>query len=1009
MLKGPWVSVVSALPADNAPLWRRFDADWYRVRYRDVLGDLVDADPEALAAHYAETVGEQHLSPNRFFDEEWYLQVNPDVAAAVHAGSFESGFAHYCSDGYINRSPHWLFSETIYLARYPDLTRATLERLGAFNGYDHYLRYGDREFRSGHLLFDPHLYYAHARVRDDGALGKGTGKASALSIPETGSFAAFLADEAEQNTLRVSWYFDPEWYLKTYPEVAEAVKSGQIRNPLHHFLTNTTPVDFCGLEWFSEAYYLEQYPDIADAIATGQLRSAYDHFLRYGAFERRRPHPDVDLNAYFFSGTVRADIERGLVRDVFEHWLSRRHQQPLDAGLERPDLKVFEGLAVRKAENLLPLLAARPLDFTSQDEPRLSVILPVRNRLPLTLSALSALRMTYAGSLDVIVVDAGSRDDTTRLQHYARGMQILRMDRSATRAEALKAALPRTRGAAVLWLGQGVRLAHGSLQAALEALDAQADAARERIGVVTGRILRADGRILEAGALIGRDGSLTRYLENAPMEEPAACFRRPVACATVPALLIDRALLEKLEGFDERLESEAAQLADLCLRAADLGRHVLYEPAFLSAQDVSDREASAFDEADRHRLKQSHAAVFAQAFPPSPRLATRARSAASPSSKRILFIEDRIPVRSLGSGFVRSNDIVRTMAALGHQVTVFPIYASVDPLSRIYADFPPEVEVLHDRGFETLDAFLQERSGSWDCVWIGRTHNIGRLLPILMAQAPALPLDAVVLDTEAVTSPRDLLKAQLFDEPHTRTLDEALRAEFAAAWFCRKIIAVNPLDVRTLHEAGFENVAELGHMCPVRPTPAAWAERRDMLFLGAIHEPNSPNHDSLIWFVEKVLPLLRDRLPEDVRFSVAGFRGAGVDLSALGRDPRVELLGPVKDPSELYATHRIFIAPTRYAGGIPFKVHEAASYGLPVVASGLLCRQLGWRDGLEIVSGGDNDAERFAERVVDLYADEELWNTVRTGALRMLEQENSAKAYAVRLNSILQDVFEKEM
>jgi glycosyltransferase involved in cell wall biosynthesis len=996
-------SVVSELPSDKAPLWRRFDAEWYRARYRDVLGEFADADPEALATHYAEVAGELHLSPNRFFDEEWYQQANPDVASAVHAGSFASGFDHYCRDGYLNRSPHWLFSETAYLARYPDLTRATLDRLGAFNGYDHYLRYGDREFRSGHLLFDPHLYYAHACLDGDGSSGKTAGKASALSIPQTGPFASFLMDGIDQNTLRVSWYFDPEWYLKTYPEVAEALEAGQIRSPLCHFLTNRTPVEFCGLEWFSEAYYLEQYPDIADAIATGQLRSAYDHFLRYGAFERRRPHPDIDLNAYFFSGTVRADIERGLVRDVFEHWLSRRSQQPLDAGLERPDLKVFEGLAVRKAENLLPLLAARPLDFTAREEPRLSIILLVRNRLPLTLSSLSALRMTHAGPLNVIVVDAGSRDDTTRLHHFARGMKILRLDRSVTRAEALKAALPHLRGEAVLWLGQGVRLAHGSLQAAL---DARADTAAGRIGIVTGRTLRADGRILEAGALIGRDGSLIRYLENAPMEEPAACFRRPVVCATVPALLIDRDLLKALEGFDDRLESEGAQLTDLCLRAAEAGRRVLYEPAFLASQDVSDKEASAFDEADRRGLRQKHAAIFAQALPPSPRLAVRARSAVSPSVKRILFIEDRIPVRSLGSGFVRSNDIVRTMAALGHQVTVFPIYASVDPLSRIYADFPPEVEVLHDRGFETLDTFLQERSGSWDCVWIGRTHNIGRLLPILMAQAPALPLDAVVLDTEAVTSPRDLLKAKLFDEPQTRTLDEALAAEFSAAWFCRKIVAVNPLDVRALHEAGFENVAELGHMCPVRPTSAAWDERRDILFLGAIHEPNSPNHDSLIWFVEKVLPLLRDRLPEDVRFRVAGFRGAGVDLSALGRDPRVELLGPVKDPSDLYASHRIFVAPTRYAGGIPFKIHEAASYGLPVVASGLLCRQLGWRDGLEIVAGGDNDAERFAERVVALYTDEELWNTVRAGALRMLEQENSAKAYAVRLNSILQDVFD---
>ncbi|NHN88817.1 glycosyltransferase [Acetobacter sp. LMG 1627] len=981
----------------NEPLWAGFDAEWYRARYRHALGDLVDASAEELADHYVRVGKREKFSPNRFFDEAWYLQAHPDVAAAVEAGAFASGFDHYRSDGFINRSPHWLFSETAYLARYPDLTRATLDRLGVINGYDHYLRYGDREFRSGHLFFDPHLYYANALV-------SGPDSSSATTIPAAGPFTSFLSDEAQASRFKVSWYFDPEWYLNTYPEAAAAVNAGEMRSALHHFLTNTTPGVYNALEWFIEDYYLGLYPDIADAIAAGKLRSAYDHFVHYGTFERRKPHPDVDLNTYFFSGRVRSDIERGLVRDVFVHWLSRRHQRPLDADLDRPDLKMFEGLAVRKAENLIPLLVRRPLDFTVSGEAEVSVVLFARNRLPLTLSALSALRMTFPGALDVIVVDGGSQDDTTRLEHFVKGIRILRLDRSTTHAEALQAALPHLNASAVLWLGQGMRLSHGALQAALRELKGHSPVTKTQVGIVAGRVLRADGRIGEAGVLLGRDGTLTRYLEGADMSAPEACFRRDIACTTEAAFLIDRALLQQLAGFDAAFEASAMQIADLCLGAGEAGFRIVHEPAMIVSEDVHDGDATAITEADRRLLRQRHAATIRKAWPPASGLAARARSVLHPSAKRILFIEDQVPARSLGSGFVRSNDIVRTMAVLGHQVTVYPIYASTAPLPAIYADFPADVEVLHDRGFDTFEAFLQERSGAYDCVWIGRTHNIGRMMPVLMAQAAALPLEAIVLDTEAVTAPRTVLKANLFGEPLTQTLDEALEAELADAWLCRMIVAVNALDVRILRAAGYENVAELGHMCPVRPTPRKWGERRDMLFLGAIHEPNAPNHDSLIWFVDKVLPLLKDRLPEDVRFTVAGFRGASVDLSALGRDPRVELVGPVKDAAALYASHRIFVAPTRFAGGIPFKIHEAASYGLPVVASDLLCRQLDWRSGLEIVSGGDNDSQRFADQIVALYTDEDLWNTVRHGALRMLESENSPRAYSVRLNSILQEV-----
>jgi len=56
--------------------------------------------------------------------------------------------------------------------------------------------------------------------------------------------------------------------------------------------------------------------------------------------------------------------------------------------------------------------------------------------------------------------------------------------------------------------------------------------------------------------------------------------------------------------------------------------------------------------------------------------------------------------------------------------------------------------------------------------------------------------------------------------------------------------------------------------------------------------------------------------------------------------PRVTLRGPVTDLTPLYDSHRVFVAPTRFAAGVPYKVHEAASFGLPVVATDLLRRQL---------------------------------------------------------------------
>jgi glycosyltransferase involved in cell wall biosynthesis len=118
--------------------------------------------------------------------------------------------------------------------------------------------------------------------------------------------------------------------------------------------------------------------------------------------------------------------------------------------------------------------------------------------------------------------------------------------------------------------------------------------------------------------------------------------------------------------------------------------------------------------------------------------------------------------------------------------------------------------------------------------------------------------------------------------------------------------------------------------------------------------------------------------------------------------PRVTLRGAVDDVAPLYDAHRIFLAPTRYAAGLPYKVHEAASYGLPVVASDLLCRQLGWQDGRDLIAASTADPAEFARRIVALYRDEALWQTLRDNALERVRAENGRADYEAAVRKVLE-------
>ena len=103
----------------------------------------------------------------------------------------------------------------------------------------------------------------------------------------------------------------------------------------------------------------------------------------------------------------------------------------------------------------------------------------------------------------------------------------------------------------------------------------------------------------------------------------------------------------------------------------------------------------------------------------------------------------------------------------------------------------------------------------------------------------------------------------------------------------------------------------------------------------------------------------------------------------------------------IYDQHRVFIAPTRFAAGMPYKVHEAASLGLPVVATELLRRQLGWEDGRELLAAEATDPAAFAGRVVALQRDVGLWHHLRESALHRLRRDNSRAAYGAAIRNVV--------
>ena len=741
---------------------------------------------------------------------------------------------------------------------------------------------------------------------------------------------------------------------------------------------------------FDVSWYLTEYKDVARSGS-----DAITHYIKHGADEGRLPFRT--FNPVKYLGTVRS-TER-LRRNALAEYISAINEARLCPHVvPEADAKALFFL---RARLLQPNFGRRRIDFNMRGSPEISVIVVMRNQIHLTLSALASLRDNYPGSIDMVLVDSGSTDSSHYIERYVSGARIIRFDYNAGYIRACNSAIPLVKSPITVFMNNDVLLESGAVATALQRFTTT-----PHTGAVGGKIVRTNGMLQEAGCIIWRDGTTEGYLRDGDPNCPEANFVREVDFCSGVFLAVNTKLLQSLGGFDTLFEPAYFEDTDLCIRIAIAGYKVIYDPGIVVIHvehgSSDPLAASATMTRSQPIFKKKHAGYLSSRLPRHSSLSVHARSS-DLAHQRILFIEDRLPLRTLGSGYTRSNDIINVMAGLGYNVTVFPIETRNDSLLDIYRDFSDTVEIIHDRDLAELEQFIKDRTGFFNIIWVARTHNAARIAKFVIDAKQHLPTEQIVVDTEALAALRGGQRALLDKAPAeaASVSPGSVKEEMMSIQFCHTIVAVNAMEAEAIRGAGYDNVAVLGHKATIRATNAAFEKRRDLLFVGAIHDQDSPNLDSLTWFAANVLPLLDAAMPGEVRLTIAGYADPRIDFSKLGRNRHINLLGQLDDLEPLYNSHRLFIAPTRYSAGIPFKLHEAASFGLPIVASSLLCRQVGWLDGVDLLAGDTANPASFAKQILRAYKDVTLWYQLRDAALARLEAENGPINYQLSVNTIL--------
>lgn len=215
-----------------------------------------------------------------------------------------------------------------------------------------------------------------------------------------------------------------------------------------------------------------------------------------------------------------------------------------------------------------------PPDFEPVEQPVVSVIVPVYNKIEFTLRCLWSIRRArWKHSYEVIVVDDCSSDRTRALLSQVRGLRLVANERNLGFVRSCNAGARLARGDYLLFLNNDTQVSPGWMDELVDTFAIRPDA-----GLVGSELVYPDGRLQEAGGFVAQEGSGGNYGRNDDPNKPQYNFLRETDYCSGASVMVPRALFEALGNFDERYAPAYYEDTDLAFTVRRSGRKVYYQP-----------------------------------------------------------------------------------------------------------------------------------------------------------------------------------------------------------------------------------------------------------------------------------------------------------------------------------------------------------------------------------------------------------------------------------------------
>lgn len=572
------------------------------------------------------------------------------------------------------------------------------------------------------------------------------------------------------------------------------------------------------------------------------------------------------------------------------------------------------------------------LEFPEPDEkPLVSILIPGYGNVHHTIKCLTSIYIHYPkSSIEIIVSDDASNDPELIFIKKIKNIKFFEMKRNIGWLKHVNYLSAYAKGKYIYLLNNDTQIHHHTI-------DSLVDVAEnfKNIGAVGSKLIYPDGKLQEAGGIIWENGKAWNYGKFDNPDKPEYSYLKEVDYCSGASLLIPKSHWDMLSGFDERFEPAYYEDTDLCFRLRECGLKVVYQPLSI----VTHTESVSYgteENSKKHQLLDLNLKKFQikwkeillKSHEKYGKNVSLARDR-SHRGKTILIIDHYVPESDMDGGSLSTMNIINSLIECGWSVkfwpdNLFPTYGYTSNLQQI------GVEILYTPWVDDLNAWIKSNP-IIDCILLSRPTVAIKHLDMINKNYPELPVMYYGHDLHH----KRLYSEAAFNE-NTYFKKEANRIEKIEKYIWENVSCSfypskdevdcvreynNQINVRQIPLCSYREFPN------VRKTP----NNQSILFVGNFR--HTPNVTGLIWFFDKVYPLISLAHPSAI-ISIVGAEAPDA-IKKFSSKSNIKFYGHVSNDelTQLYDNSRCVIIPLLSGAGVKMKTVEAIWRAAPIVST----------------------------------------------------------------------------